>query len=88
MPPALILEWQLLSARWLAIALVLLALSWLQLSERELTSALLIVGFGALFDGASAGARGAADVGALLGDAGLLEANPGECRDAAPDLVL
>src|SRR3984893_5390626 len=44
--------------------------------------------FAALFDGASGGARGAADVGALLGDAGLLEANPGECRDAAPDFVL
>src|ERR1700732_1676575 len=34
-----------------------------------------VVEVAALFDAASGGARGAADVGALLGDAGLLEAN-------------
>src|ERR1700730_3129934 len=44
--------------------------------------------FAALFDGASGGARGAADVGALLGDAGFLEADPREGRHAFADDVL
>ena len=37
---------------------------------------------------ASAGCGRAADVGALLGDAGLLEADAGEGRDTGTDVVL
>jgi PAS domain S-box-containing protein len=50
LPPTLTVEWQLVSARWLAIVIVLLELLWLQLSDREHTSALLIVGVGALYN--------------------------------------
>jgi PAS domain S-box-containing protein len=50
LPEALNAEWQLVPARWLAIVVVLLGLPWLPLSPREHTSALLILGFAALFN--------------------------------------
>jgi PAS domain S-box-containing protein len=50
LPEALNAEWQLVPARWLAIAVVLLGLPWLQLSEREHTNSLLILGFAGLFN--------------------------------------
>jgi PAS domain S-box-containing protein len=50
LPAALNAEWQLVPARWLAIVVVLFGLPWLQLSERQHTNALLILGFGAIFN--------------------------------------